>query len=207
MMGLRDDVPPTGGVRFKLAVVAAARPGFARVRFADVDNMLSAWLPVVHPRTLHDKAVWTLEVGEHVACIMDALMEDGCIVGAVYSGRDAPPAHSAEVLRWQFADGASFSYDRASGAMDIVCMGPVQLRAQGTVQVQAPQVVLDTPQVVCSGNLTVKGALAFMGGMQGSGGGSGAATMQVQGDVQVQGNIVASGSVMDAGGNSNHHTH
>lgn len=58
----------TGGVKYKQGIVSAAKPGFCRVRFDDIDGLESAWLPVIHHKTQDDKAIWTLDVGEHVSC-------------------------------------------------------------------------------------------------------------------------------------------
>lgn len=173
----------TGGVKYKQGIVSAAKPGVCRVRFDDIDGLESAWLPVIHHKTQDDKAIWTLDVGEHVACLMDSNMEDGCIVGAIYSEADVPPVASADKFRMQFKDGGSFEYDRSSGAMFVVCKGVANLTAGGAVTVKAPSVTLDTPETTCTGKMTVKG------------------------NVSVQGNIGASGTIMDAGGNSNHHSH
>lgn len=195
----------TGGVKYKQGIVSAAKPGFCRVRFDDIDGLESAWLPVIHHKTQDDKAIWTLDVGEHVACLMDSNMEDGCIVGAIYSEADVPPVASADKFRMQFKDGGSFEYDRSSGAMNVVCKGVANLTAGDAVTVKAPSVTLDTPEATCTGKMTVKGLLTYQGGMAGSGGSGSAAT--IQGNVSVQGNISASGTIMDAGGNSNHHSH
>ncbi|ADJ61739.1 phage baseplate assembly protein V [Herbaspirillum seropedicae] len=193
------------GVSYKQGVVCASKPGFARVRFDDMEGLQSAWLPVVHPKTLQDQVLWTLDVGEHVACLMDGHMEDGCILGALYSSASPPPSDSPDKLRLQFKDGGHLEYDRSSGAMQVLCKGAVSVEAAGAVTVKAPSVLLDTPQATCTGTLTVQGQLTYQGGMAGSGGGASAAV--IRGNVSVQGNVQASGTVMDAGGNSNHHSH
>lgn len=192
-------------VQYKQGVVAAARPGFCRVRFDDLDGLESAWLPVIHPKTQNDKVVWTLDVGEHVACVMDRNMEDGCILGAMYSEVDLAPVDKSEKFCVQFRDGGAFEYDYLSGAMNVVCKGAVNLCAEGPVTVQASSVLLDTPSVTCTGSLVVQGMLTYQGGMSGAGGNGSAAV--IQGDISVQGSVRVSGSIMDAGGNSNHHSH
>lgn len=121
----------TGGVTYKQGIVAEAKPGFCRVRFDDLDELATAWLPVIHHKTQDDKVIWTLDIGEHVACLMDSNMEDGCIVGAIYSEADTPPVASADKFRIQFKDGGSVEYDRSSGAMNVVCKGVANLTAGG----------------------------------------------------------------------------
>lgn len=194
----------TGGVSYKTGIVVESKPGFARVRFHDIDGLVTAWLPVIHPKTLQDKVVWTLDVGEQVSCLLDEFMEDGCILGAIYSDPDTPPVSSKDKFHLAFKDGGSIEYDRASGAMTVVCKGVVNVTADGAVTIKAPSVTLDTPQTTCTGKLTVNGLLTYQGGMSGSGGGAAAS---IKGNVLVDGNIEATGTVIDAGGNTNHHSH
>ncbi len=223
----------TGGVTYKQGVVSAAKPGFCRVRFDDLDGLATAWLPVIHHKTQDDKVIWTLDIGEHVACLMDCNMEDGCIVGAIYSEADTPPVASADKFRVQFKDGGSFEYDRSNGAMNVVCKGvanltaggaatvkatsitldtpvaTVNLTAGGAVTVKATSITLDTPVATCTGQLVVEGLLAYQGGMAGSGGG--AATIQgnvtVQGDLAIQGDIKAKSVKTVAGIDLGNHHH
>ncbi|MDR0440141.1 MAG: phage baseplate assembly protein V [Candidatus Accumulibacter sp.] len=173
----------TGGVSYKQGIVAESRPGFARVRFDDLDGLVTAWLPLVHPKTFLDKAVWTLDVGEQASCLLDEYMEAGCILGAVYSEADAPPVASPDKFRLQFKDGGSFEYDRASGAMTVISKGVVDVTADGAVTVKAPSVTLDTPVTTCTGQLVVQKLLAYQGGMTGKGGSGAAAS--IQGNIQV----------------------
>lgn len=179
----------TGGVRYKQGIVADSKPGFATVRFADLDDLVTRWLPVIHPKTQDDKAVWTLDVGEHVACLMDEYLEDGCILGAVYSEADVPPVSSKDKYRIQFKDGGSFEYDRATGAMDVVCKGTATLTADSDVLVKTPtKITLDAPDSICTGNLLVMKTLTYQQGMQGSGSapGSGGDSAVIDGTVRVR---------------------
>lgn len=159
-----SEAQEAGSARYKTGVVTAAKPGFARVQFPDLDGMVSDWLPVIFPKTLKDKVVWTLDRGEHVACLMDGTMEDGCIIGAIYSGADAPPVVSPDVYRTQFKDGGVIEYNRASGAMNVVCKGALTVICGATVTVQAPSVVIDTPQTQMTGRLTVEGDVVSTSG-------------------------------------------
>ncbi len=180
----------TGGVRYKTGVVDEARPGFGRVRFDDIDGLVSAWLPVVHPKTQDDQAIWTLDVGEHVACMMDSNMEDGCIVGAIYSQADAPPSVGQGVWKKQFKDGGSVSYDRASGVLSVQAVGDVTIAVggnatvtvAGTVLLQAAKATIDA---VCEflKEVTFKALTQFPGGMGGGGGAGSTIPGTVRADV------------------------
>lgn len=190
-----NDAMNTGWVSYKTGVVAASRVGFARVRFDDIDELESDWLPVVHPKTLQDKAIWTLDVGEHVACLMDQRMEAGCIVGAIYSDADVPPVGSKDKFRLQFKDGGSIEYDRSSGAMTVVCTGVLNATAYQPATIRAPRITLDTALTICTGDLQVLGSIEYQTGLSGAGG------------ANIQGNLNVQGTVFDTDGNTANHTH
>ncbi len=90
-----------------------------RVVFAEFDQMLSYWLPVVVPKTQNDKAYWMPDLGEQVVCLMDERDEAGVVLGALYSQVDATPVQSADKFHLGFKDGAVFEYDRAAHVMTI----------------------------------------------------------------------------------------
>lgn len=168
---------------YKEGFVKSARPGFARVQFPDLDDMVSGWLQVITRKSLKDKACLTLDEGEQVACILDANFENGCVLGAIYSEADLPPVTSRDKACFQFFDGGQFEYDRSTGTMTIVTTGPANLTAGGPVKVAAPSVTFVSPDATFSGNV------------------------QVDGNLKVGGDVNAEGSVMDGTGNSNHHSH
>ena len=85
-----------------------------RVRFDELDQMISYWLPVVVPKTQDDKLYWLPDVGEQVVCLMDARDEDGVVLGAIYSQADATPVQSSDKYHLGFKDGTAFEYDRAA---------------------------------------------------------------------------------------------
>jgi phage baseplate assembly protein V len=192
----------TGRVSFKVGVVHEATPGFARVAFADLDGLVSAWLPVLMRKTLKDKECFTPDVGEHVACVLDENFDDGVVLGAMFSDADAPPITSSDKFRFQFFDGGSFEYDRSSGTLAIVTTGPVNVTAGGPVTVTAPSVTLNTATTTCTGDLIVQQKLTYLGGLAGSGGAA-----VIDGGLQVTGDVSATGTIIDVGGNSNHHSH
>jgi phage baseplate assembly protein V len=177
--------PPraTGGVSYKQGIVAATKPGFARVRFDDLDGLTTAWLPVIYPKTFADKVVWTLDVGEQAACILDEHFENGCVLGAIYSEAAVPPVTSPDTFHLQFKDGGLFEYDRSDGAMKVVSKGVVDVTADGAVTVKAPSVTLDTPITTCTGQLVVQKLLTYKSGMVGQGGDG--ATASIQGNVKI----------------------
>jgi phage baseplate assembly protein V len=174
----------TGGVSFKTAIVKEARPGFARVVFPDIDDFVSAWLPIVMRKTLRDKECFALDEGEHVACVLDENFEDGVVLGAIYSDAEVPPVESGDKLRFQFFDGGSFEYDRSSGKLAIVTTGDVDVQAGGQIALHSPsQVTIDAPTTRCTGDMIVEKKLTFLGGMSGSGGEGN--TMEIDGSMKI----------------------
>lgn len=186
-------VMDAGAARYKTGIVSTSRPGFARVQFPDIDGMVSDWLPVVYPKTLKDKAIWTLDAGEHVACLMDGWMEDGCILGAIYSDADAPPAVGPDAFRTQFADGGVIEYDRKLGALSVTVAGDATINIAGHALIKAASATIDA---VCEflKVCTFKAAALFPGGI---GGGAGAGTT-IPGTVRAE--SVKSGAGIDLDG-------
>jgi phage baseplate assembly protein V len=91
-----------------------AAKGTARVHFDDID-IVSGWLPIIYKRTFADKESDPLEEKEHVACLMDERLENGVILGAIYSTEDTPPETAdAEKYVREFSDGTIFTYDKTA---------------------------------------------------------------------------------------------
>lgn len=91
------------------------------VVFFDDRNIASKKLPIVTPRTFSDKESDPMEEGEHVACLMDCNLEDGVILGAIYSTKETPPEEAgANVWVKEFKDGTVFKYNRTTHVYSIV---------------------------------------------------------------------------------------
>lgn len=86
--------------------------GLVRVNFKD-DNITSFWLPVIVQGALENKYFHPMATNELVACLMDDRLENGVVLGAIYSAGIAPDAGSADVVKVKFSDGSSIEYDTA----------------------------------------------------------------------------------------------
>jgi phage baseplate assembly protein gpV len=106
-------------LRVGLVVDRDASRAAVRVRFAERDQMVSWWLPVVVAKTQDDKAYWIPDLGEQVVCLMDEHDEAGVVLGAIYSAADAVPVESTEKLHVAFKDGTKAEYDRSAHVMRI----------------------------------------------------------------------------------------
>ena len=129
-----------GGVSYKEGVVHEAKPGFARVRFDDVDGLVTQWLPVIYRQTLLNKEVYTLDVGEHVACVLDANFEAGCVLGAIYSDADVPTINSPDKYQMEYSDGSWLQYDRATHELKWMSVGTMHLHADVSMRLTAPKI-------------------------------------------------------------------
>lgn len=174
------------GATLKFGTVSASKPGFARVRLPDADNMRTIWLPILYPKTQNDQACWTYDNGEQVAVLLDSRGEDGVILGAVYSDADTPPVTSSDQFIVKFKDGAVLEYDRATHTLTASGMEHVIVKA-------SVKVTVDVPDAEFTGNLTVQKRLTYNGGMSGKPGDDGAGAEiaggvnVTSGDVEVQG--------------------
>jgi len=106
---------------FRVGIVKQQDLGNAAVRvvFAEFDQLLSYWLPILAAKTQNDKSYWIPDLGEQVVCLMDERDEAGVVLGAIYSRPDSTPVQSADKFHLGFKDGAVFEYDRAAHVMKV----------------------------------------------------------------------------------------
>ena len=131
---------------YRLGIVTQTDPARCRVkvRFPARDNVESWWLAVEQRKTHRDKAYWMPDVGEHVACHLDAHGEDGVVSGAIYSSADPVPVASQDKRRTTYDDGTVEEYDRAQHhwLLDLTANG-------GTVEIRTgTSQVLITPESI-----------------------------------------------------------
>ncbi len=152
---------------YRIAIVAAVdvEKASARVRFPDLDEMLSFWLPVLQTRTRGDTMYWLPEEGEQVVVMMDPWMESGVILGCIYSTVDVPPESGGDVRQVKFKDGTSITYDRSAHSLVIDVAGAtsaeIRVNSSGTVRVTSA----GDMQLIAGADLTLQanGALHLIG--------------------------------------------
>lgn len=131
------------GATCKEGIVVAAKPGWVRVRFDDLDGLQSAWLPVVVSFAMGDRAVHTLKVGAQAACVMDARLERGWVVGCIYSEVDAPPTEDPNVDVREYEDGTRIEYNKAAHALTATVGGCTVVLSASGLAVTGGDVVAD----------------------------------------------------------------
>lgn len=91
----------------------------ARVQFQEDDGVASDWLPILQAKTLKDKFYILPDIGEQVACLMDENLEDGVVLGSIYSDEDTCPLCSKDKIIAKFQDGSSIEIDKSAGDLSI----------------------------------------------------------------------------------------
>ncbi|BCS94888.1 hypothetical protein DSLASN_05200 [Desulfoluna limicola] len=103
----------------------------------ELNGHASHELPVLFPKTQTDKFYAMPDVGEQVVCIFLPIgLEQGFVLGAIYSDEDEPPADGSHLTHITFGDGTVMAYDRKAHNLDITVNG-------GEVTVKADKVTLD----------------------------------------------------------------
>lgn len=108
--------------------------GSARVQLPDGADMVSHTVRTLHRRTLKDKDQCLPDVGEHVAVLFAGQgMEEGCVLGAVYSGKDASPAVPGEQDYMVYEDGTELWYDRKNHKLIAKVQGDIDAEIKGNL--------------------------------------------------------------------------
>lgn len=154
-----------------------------RVTIPALEDMETDWLPMTTPAAGGNQFYSLPDEGEQVVCLLDARGENGCVIGAIYSTADKPPASSKDNWVRRFKNGTIIEHDRKSG--------DVLVKTGGVVTIDADAVVKKT--------LTVEGLFTYTAGMSGKGG-SGAAA-------KIDGAIEATGDIKSKGISLPDHTH
>lgn len=128
---------------FKFGIVSDSKPGYAKVWFEEDDGIVTDWLPILQRITLKDKESWLLNVNEHVVCLMSERLEEGVVLGAIYSNVDMPDsAATSSKFRTLFEDGAVVEYDKSTHKFKLLDSEGNSLKDILTLIVQAVQPIL-----------------------------------------------------------------
>jgi phage baseplate assembly protein V len=90
-----------------------------RVRFPQEQDLLSGWLDVLQGSTHEDKYYRIPPKGNQVAVLLDEQNEAGCVLGAVYSTADAPPADADNVVVVTLSDGFEIKYNKTTHVLAV----------------------------------------------------------------------------------------
>lgn len=131
----------------KFGVVTRTDPSTCRVRVKYQDNeaIESYWLAVAQRQAYGTRDYHMPEIGEQVACLIDAHNEEGVVLGGIYSSADPAPVDSQDKRHVAFKDGAIIEYD-ASRHRATVSLPGGQVRltigADGAVEIGGAAVIV-----------------------------------------------------------------
>jgi len=148
----------------RVGVVTSINPekGTVRVHLAGVDEEVSYELPVIFPKTHKDKAYFMPDIGEHVVCIFSGQgLEQGFVLGAIYSEADTTPVSNKDKFLIRFEDGTEIEYDRRAHKLRAIVNGTVEISASNIV-IQGPVNIIGNLEV--QGNIHATGAIIDEGG-------------------------------------------
>lgn len=176
----------------RLGTVEEIDHGDARVRVRTGKN-LTAWLPWCTWRAGATSSWSAPTVGEQVLILSPSGdLPSGVVLPALYTDAHPAPSSSPTEHVTRYPDGATISYDHATGQADISGATLVTVQASGAV-------VIDAPITTITGMLTVQGLITYQDGLAGTGGGVGTT---ITGNItQTGGQITSNGIPLDT------HTH
>lgn len=155
-------------------------------------GLLSDWLRWFEHRAASTSTWSAPAIGEQVMLLAPGGDLNAAVaLRGIYSDSHPAPSNSGSMHTTQYPDGASVSYDHASGTLTAVGVQTATVQAAGSC-------TIDTPSTTVTGTLTVQGLLTYQGGLAGSGGNG--ATMNGP-FTQTGGNLSSNGVVLDS------HTH
>lgn len=191
-------------------IVSVKPDNTARVKFDDLDDLVSYDLRILVPNANKTKFQMVPDVGCQALCLMlptgDA---DGCILGVFYNEQISAPISSLDqVLYYQFEDGTVIEYDKGKHKLTANVKGDADITADKTITADAKEkATVKAPDIELNGNVKIKGTLdviiagvtvAAIGGGKLSITGAIDSTNSITikgGDLSVTGNITATGTV------------
>lgn len=131
----------------KFGVVSATDPATCRVRvqYQDNEGIESYWLAVTQRQAYGTRDYHMPEIGEQVACLIDAHNEEGVVLGGIYSAADPTPVSSQDKRHVAFKDGATIEYDAASHRATVSLPGGqvrLTVGADGAVEIGGAAVIV-----------------------------------------------------------------
>ena len=124
-----------------------AKTKTARVRFEELDNLVSHPFKVIVPNSIKNHDEFHLDVNEHVVCLcLGNGIEAGFVLGSTYDVKNPPPVGNPDRRVTIFGDGAHVFYDRKEHIFQIVDhFGSFLLFKNGDIILQSANVIEFNP--------------------------------------------------------------
>ncbi|HEM7541130.1 TPA: phage baseplate assembly protein V [Providencia rettgeri] len=128
-----------------------------------VGELVTDWIRWLVHRAGESRSYWAPTVGEQVLIgAIGGELTTGFVLGSLYSNANPAPTHSANALHHTFPDGAVIEYEPETGALKAIGIKTANIEASQEISATTQKVIckasveilLDTPQVTCTQNLT-----------------------------------------------------
>ncbi|EKN3567292.1 phage baseplate assembly protein V [Yersinia enterocolitica] len=146
----------------RIGTVAEVDLDRALCRVATGDN-ITGWLNWLTLRAGQSRSWWAPSEGEQVLILsLGGELDTAFVLPGIFSDHFPPPSASANGLYITFPDGATLHYEPDSGELLADGIKKAVINASESVNVTAPnitcaasvKILLDTPEVECTHNLT-----------------------------------------------------
>lgn len=179
----------------RFGTVSEVNPATGLVR-VDLGDLVTDWIPWTTQRAGQDRIFSTPDVGEQVVVLSPGEPSQGVVIGSLFQNSSPANGDNGKDRRITFKDGTVLEMDREgsvlnvqvnpAGSLRLNIGGTTLLLQDGQATLTTPQLVVDAPQSIFTGAVTVQGLLTYLAGLVGTGG-SGAS---ISGGVAITGGSV-----------------
>lgn len=103
----------------------------ARVEYADLNNKVSAELPIIVSSSANAKFYSMPRVGDQVLCLFVSKSQ-GFILGSFYDEQNPPPERDDKIQCVQFDDGSLIKYDHTNKKLTLNMAGDIEITTLGS---------------------------------------------------------------------------
>lgn len=126
-----------------------------RIELEEQEGLVTYWLQMTYPATLHDKCYWMPDIDEPRYCQNDEAGEEAPELGAFYTPEVLP--NEPDVDKWEiyWRDCSYVKYHRGEHRMEIYCRGELEVWARELI-INAESLTINTTEpVTINGNEVV----------------------------------------------------
>lgn len=138
----------------RVGIVSSHNPENATVKviFPDKDNTVSYDLSVLMAQTEKNKDYFIPDIGEQVLCLfLPNGIEEGFVIGSIYSNKNKPPVTDANKRHIKFEDGTWVEYDRGNSTLTVSAVGDIKIISATNINIEG--------NVSVDGNITATGTI------------------------------------------------